>query len=457
MEKNDSEREKYYFEKEKSDVERRSERGSRGRPRRLGERLPSAGAPADCGPSRALLLLLTLLLTPAAGTLMVGVEVPTQVDGFLDESVNLTCQLQTPPGVSIQMSQITWMKQGEEKSLAVFHPTRGPYYQDPGRMKFLAVGQGTKLPDASLELSALQIDDEANYTCHYATYPTGSSKGTTWLRVLAQPQSSAVALKAVQPPTALSVPAPVAHCEAADGHPAARLSWSAHLPGVANTTQGPGSRPGTVSVVSVFSAVPSRQAHGQVVTCVVQHQTWAEPLQLPVHLSVLYPPEVSIVGYDHNWYVGRRDVTLSCDIQSNPVYTHFNWTTTLGTLPSSAQAQGTQLQIAMVDEAINTTFICNATNAMGTGQGEVTIVLRERPPASISPGAIVGVVLGVLWIIGSIVLIFLCRHFHGQNQLNISTNGNVAYSSVRKEDVPLKDTPASNGGCIASPDSHHVD
>ncbi|XP_069881072.1 poliovirus receptor-like isoform X3 [Dipodomys merriami] len=384
MEKNDSEREKYYFEKEKSDVGRRSERGSRGRPRRLGERLPSAGAPADCGPSRALLLLLTLLLMPAAGTLMVGVEVPTQVDGFLDESVNLTCQLQTSPGVSIQMSQITWMKQ-------------------------------------------------------------------------AQPQSSAVALKAVQPPTALSVPVPLAHCEAADGHPAARLSWSAHLPGVANTTQGPGSRPGTVSVVSVFSAVPSRQAHGQVVTCVVQHQTWAEPLQLPVHLSVLYPPEVSIVGYDHNWYVGRRDVTLSCDIQSNPVYTHFNWTTTLGTLPSSAQAQGTQLQIAMVDEAINTTFICNATNAMGTGQGEVTIVLRERPPASISPGAIVGVVLGVLWIIGSIVLIFLCRHFHGQNQLNISTNGNVAYSSVRKEDVPLKDTPASNGGCIASPDSHHVD
>ncbi|XP_012888055.1 PREDICTED: carcinoembryonic antigen-related cell adhesion molecule 19 [Dipodomys ordii] len=59
---------------------------------------------------------------------------------------------------------------------------------------------------------------------------------------------------------------------------------------------------------------------------------------------------------------------------SLPIY---HWARSLGTLPGSAQVQGTQVWIAVVNEAINMTFICNPTNTMGTGQGEVTIVLRD--------------------------------------------------------------------------------
>ena len=54
---------------------------------------------------------------------------------------------------------------------------------------------------------------------------------------------------------------------------------------------------------------------------------------------------------------------------------------TNGTLPPSAVAQGTQLLIHTVDETINVTFICLVTNALGTSQANVTILLRgEEPP-----------------------------------------------------------------------------
>lgn len=40
--------------------------------------------------------------------------------------------------------------------------------------------------------------------------------------------------------------------------------------------------------------------------------------------------------------------------------------------------QGTQLLIHTVDETINVTFICLVTNALGTNQANVTILVRGR-------------------------------------------------------------------------------
>lgn len=54
---------------------------------------------------------------------------------------------------------------------------------------------------------------------------------------------------------------------------------------------------------------------------------------------------------------------------------------TMGPLPPSAVAQDTQLLIHTVDESINTTFVCSVTNALGTGQAELTVLVRgEEPP-----------------------------------------------------------------------------
>lgn len=50
----------------------------------------------------------------------------------------------------------------------------------------------------------------------------------------------------------------------------------------------------------------------------------------------------------------------------------------MGPLPPSVVAQGAQLLIHTVDESINTTFICLVTNALGTGQAEVTVLVTGK-------------------------------------------------------------------------------
>nr|3J9F_9 Chain 9, Poliovirus receptor [Homo sapiens] len=92
-----------------------------------------------------------------------------------------------------------------------------------------------------------------------------------------------------------------------------------------------------------------------------------------------YPPEVSISGYDNNWYLGQNEATLTCDARSNPEPTGYNWSTTMGPLPPFAVAQGAQLLIRPVDKPINTTLICNVTNALGARQAELTVQVKEGP------------------------------------------------------------------------------
>lgn len=38
-------------------------------------------------------------------------------------------------------------------------------------------------------------------------------------------------------------------------------------------------------------------------------------------------PQVTIVGYDNNWYVGRTNVLLTCEAKGNPTPTIVEWKT----------------------------------------------------------------------------------------------------------------------------------
>jgi len=37
-------------------------------------------------------------------------------------------------------------------------------------------------------------------------------------------------------------------------------------------------------------------------------------------------PEVSVTGYDGNWFVGRENVQLRCNADANPLPMEFMWT-----------------------------------------------------------------------------------------------------------------------------------
>ncbi|KAG8515331.1 Poliovirus receptor, partial [Galemys pyrenaicus] len=311
----------------------------------------------------------------------VVVTAPNQVSGLLGQKVKLPCKLQ-PLESGVQVTQVTWMRREPSEdahTVAVFHPQQGPSYADPKRLKFDGAKSGAELLDASLIVSGLREEDEANYTCEFATFPQGSGSARTWLRVLAEPQNQ---VDIIQENLPGSEPVAKARCISTGGRPRARISWFAsNLIRNVTTTHTPGSLPGTFNTASVFIFTPSSQLSSQNVTCKVEHETFNEPALLLLPLTAHYAPEVSISGYDDNWYLGRKEATLSCDIRSNPEPTGYDWSTTTGFLPHSAVVKDSKLWLQSVDESANTTFICRVTNTVGTGQANLTVLLKgEEPP-----------------------------------------------------------------------------
>uniref|UniRef100_A0A7N5KRI9 Ig-like domain-containing protein n=1 Tax=Ailuropoda melanoleuca TaxID=9646 RepID=A0A7N5KRI9_AILME len=322
------------------------------------------------------LALRSCLRTKWTGT--VGVLAPAQVRGRLGDTVELSCKLQ-PLEHEVRVTQVTWTRRnaaGDDLNVAVFHPTQGPSFPEPGRLEFVAARPGEELRDGSLALRELRAEDEANYTCRFAMFPEGSRSGP-YLAPRPGPASGIAGSPTL--PILQPEPVPVACCVSSEGRPPAKISWP-HLDEKANESQVPGHLPGTFTVTSLLTLIPSSQADGKTVTCRVEHESLEEPVLLPVTLDVPYPPEVSISGYDDNWYLGRSEATLSCDVRSKPEPTGYDWSTTSGSLPPSAAAQNSQLLIQTVDESINTTFICRVTNTLGTGQAELTIQVRGEEP-----------------------------------------------------------------------------
>ncbi|XP_024623888.1 poliovirus receptor isoform X1 [Neophocaena asiaeorientalis asiaeorientalis] len=389
-------------------------------------------------PPLLLLSLLWLLWAPSgAGTETIGVLAPAQVRGFLGDTTELPCKLQ-PLGHNVTVTQVTWTRQKlkeASRSVAVFHPTQGPSFPEPGRLEFVAARPGEELRDASLAVRGLRAEDEGNYSCQFATFPNGDRSARTWLRVLAQPQNKAETREIPRSQLSLE-PVPVAHCISTGGRPPARISWSPPLDKMANTSQVPGPLPGTVTVISLLTLIPSSHVDGKNVTCRVEHESFEERVVLPMTLSVPYPPEVSISGYDGNWYIGRSEASLHCDVRSKPEPTCYNWNTTMGPLPPSVVAQGAQLLIHTVDESINTTFICLVTNALGTGQAEVTVLVTGLPREPSHSGASSGIIIILAFtitlvglLLGLLIYFWKSRNFRW-NQHSSSANGNVIYSAV---------------------------
>ncbi|XP_024624565.1 nectin-2 isoform X1 [Neophocaena asiaeorientalis asiaeorientalis] len=386
--------------------------------------------PSKLSPLKLPLLPLLLLLLRETGAQDVRVRAAAEVRGHLGDTVELPCHL-LPPAPEIRVSQVTWLRldapEGNQ-NVAIFHPQYGPSFPSPKpgkeRLSFVnagqstGAGQGTELEvrDATLALRGLTVEDEGNYTCEFATFPRGTSRGVTWLRVIAQPQNHAE----TQEVTLSLDPVPVARCVSTGGRPPARVSWLSPLDGEARESQVSGPLPGTVTVTSRFTLIPLGQADGVKVTCKVEHESFEEPVLLPVTLSVRYPPEVSISGYDDNWYVGRSEASLNCDVRSKPEPTGYDWSTTSGVFPASAVAQGPKLIVHSVDRLFNTTFICTVTNAVGTGHAEQVVLVRETPNtagAGATGGIIGGIIAAIIATAVAATGVLICRQQRKEQRL----------------------------------------
>uniref|UniRef100_A0A8D0HL86 Nectin cell adhesion molecule 3 n=1 Tax=Sphenodon punctatus TaxID=8508 RepID=A0A8D0HL86_SPHPU len=248
------------------------------------------------------------------------VKVRDAVTGYVGEEVTLPCKFATT-STDIKVSQVTWVKEmgARKQSVAVYHPDHGPSYpteQSSGRIHFLT----PSLADATLIIGPLRMDDEGTYTCEFATYPLGNEDGVTRLIMLAKPTNTAEAREVM----AGGPVTPVAVCTSAHGKPPASITWQTPgLSGNANASEVT-NPDGTITVISQYNMAPVAEANEKRITCIVEHDTLTQAEALPVMLSVLYPPQVSIEGYDDNWYLSRSEAVLKCVAKGNPAPSQFN-------------------------------------------------------------------------------------------------------------------------------------
>ncbi|KAL7882334.1 hypothetical protein AOLI_G00091830 [Acnodon oligacanthus] len=239
-----------------------------------------------------------------------------------------------------------------------------------GRVSFTT--DPPRLDSSDIQISDIKMTDEGRYICEFATYPDGNKQGVTNLVILAKPSNTASTVS-VQAGTA---PVIVARCQSANGRPPATVSWVTSVGGNGTTLMEKDNQDHTVTVKSEYWLVPTPADNGRDVSCEVSHRTLSSPETFPMKLQIEYPPQVQIVGYDSNWYLGRTSAVLTCQARGNPPPSTFTWRTMLGQMPETVQVKENTLTVQKVDETVNTTFICEVMNRIGTGTDQVSVVVR---------------------------------------------------------------------------------
>ncbi|XP_069041325.1 poliovirus receptor isoform X1 [Lepisosteus oculatus] len=354
----------------------------------------------------ALTALASLLLVQVVGCQHVKVE--PEVLAYPGQDVTLRCQF-VQDGEA-KLTQVSWIWEpvnGQKQNIAVFHPNFGASYPSSplkGRISFI----NSSLENPSIHITALVLGDEGKYTCEYATYPSGNDQGTTSLFVLVKPRSSAdiITVPAGDSPVA------VARCVAAGGRPAADVSWETAAQGNWTTVPTQNSD-GTVTMTSEYLLAPTSEDNGKDISCVVKHKTLKIPARFPLKLFVEYPPQVKIFGYDNNWYIGRTEATLMCEATGNPSPTNVTWKLLSGQMPENVVISHNKLTVLKVDEAVNSTFVCEVNTRLGATREQISVNVREAretgTPAGVVAGAVIGTLLALL-LLGALVAVLYTQH-----------------------------------------------
>ncbi|XP_051579747.1 nectin-1-like isoform X4 [Myxocyprinus asiaticus] len=394
------------------------------------------------------ILLLVALNAPVGNGQ--SVQTDPSKSGFVGDTVELRCLFinSKPP---VKISQVTWQKliNGTKQNVATANPALGvsvlPPFKERVSFKHPAVRQRTpsSLEDTTIVFNSLRLSDEAAYICEYTTFPAGNRENMVNLTVFARP----VTKMTLSSPTIIArMPKrkmPVATCMSANGKPPSVIKWDTTMKGEA-TFQETRNPNGTVTVRSNYIVIPSRETHRQKLTCIVTYR--AELFTDSVILNVQYEPEVKIEGFDGNWYLNRQNVQLTCNADANPAVTVYQWKLLNGSLPNNIEIKNNTLFFkGPVTYELGGTYVCDATNSLGTRSGLVEVNITEKPMALGSPGGIFGI-LGVVVVGGLIVGVVatICMVYRRGQKPRTETDNDliaVADSCVTKTEAPGTDAP----------------
>ncbi|XP_077597432.1 nectin 1a [Stigmatopora nigra] len=346
------------------------------------------------------------------------VEMDDGKSGYMGSKVDLRCRFinSLPP---VKISQVTWQKlvNGTKQNVAIANPSLGvsvaPPYKDRVSFKNGAVRRRTPtLEDTTITFSSLRLSDEATYICEYTTFPAGNRENKVNLTVYVRPTTQMSLSTPTLVARASNLKTPVASCISANGKPPGVIKWETRVPGEVSTREYKNSD-GTFTIQSDYILVPSRETHKETLTCVTSYNE--EVFTDSVTLDIQYEPDVLVDGYDGNWYLNRENVQLSCQADANPAVSLYQWRLINGSMPSFAEIRDNVLIFkGPVTYDLQGTYVCDATNSIGTRSGFVEVSVIEKPLPQIATGDVISVVAlllaaGVLMGITITVLVLKLR------------------------------------------------
>ncbi|XP_042298945.1 nectin-3-like isoform X5 [Sceloporus undulatus] len=111
--------------------------------------------------------------------------------------------------------------------------------------------------------------------------------------------------------------------------------------------------------------------------------------QSTTSVTVLDSPEVTVTGYDGNWYIGRENVLLRCNADANPLPMEFTWSRLDGSWPEGLQSLNNTLHFnSPLTYNYTGTYVCKVANTLGQRSDQKTIYILDPPTTTTSPPTI---------------------------------------------------------------------
>ncbi|XP_041865042.1 nectin-3-like protein isoform X1 [Melanotaenia boesemani] len=328
------------------------------------------------------------LLCIISGAWCSQVVVPKRVSAVLGKNVTLECRVEV--GTNLTLTQSSWERRLPSGSVtvAVYNPQFGtsipPEYIN--RLYF----RSPSSHDATIVLENVGFSDIGIYTCKVATFPLGNTQASTTVNVLVEPKVYVSAGS-----TALidgGNETVVATCIAERARPPAEVSWESNLFGQSEVQLFDDVN-GTISTQVRYIWQPTRHVQGHALTCVVRHPALQSDFRIPYQLNVQFAPDISVLGYDGDWYVGRENVQMTCKGNANPPAHHFRWIRLDSEMPEGVEViNSTLLFLRPLQRNDSGVYRCEVANDINLRSRDVRILIQDPPimPSTITAPVLTG-------------------------------------------------------------------
>lgn len=309
------------------------------------------------------------------------VVVPPKVNAVLGKNVTLSCRVQVDTNLSL--TQSSWERKLPTGwvTMAVYNPMFGisipPEYER--RLSF----RSPSMHDATIVLEDVGFADIGVYTCKVATFPLGNTQASTTVSVLVEPKvyvsaGSSALIDGGNETT-------VATCIAERARPPAEVSWETNLYGTSEAHMQDDAN-GTTTTQVHYTWQPSRHSQGHTLTCVVKHPALQSDFRIPYIVNVQFAPDILVLGYDSDWYVGRENVQLKCQAKANPPAQHFRWIRLDGEMPDGAEVLNNSLVFMRpLQKNDSGVYRCEVANDIGLRSRDIRIRIQDPPSTTTMP------------------------------------------------------------------------